>query len=72
MTIYEIEKELKSIVCKLEAKLNERYLNLRGVAESTRIPYQTIWRFKMGCAKKPNIEHIKRLCKHFNIATGEL
>ena len=72
MTIYEIEKELKRIIYELEVKLNERYINLRGVAESTRIPYQLIWRFKMGYVKKPNLDHIKRLCKHFNIAVGDL
>jgi len=72
MTIHEIEKELKRIICELDVKLNDRYINLRGVAESTQIPYQLIWRFKMGYVKNPNFDHIKRLCKHFNIADGDL
>lgn len=72
MTIYEVEQELKRIIYALELKLNEKYVNLRGVAASTRIPYQLVWRFKQGYVKKPNFDHIKRLCKHFNIATGEL
>ena len=72
MTIHEIEEGLKRIIHELEVKLNERYLNLRGVAESTQIPYQLIWRFKMGYVKNPNFDHIKRLCKHFGIAAGDL
>lgn len=72
MNIYEIEKAIKKLQTEITNQLNISHVNLRPIADAIRIPYAILYRYKRGWfPKKPNLQHIEKLCTYFKIESGE-